>query len=138
MNADISLVERVLLSCIKEKPCIFMDTDKLFLNLEHYLIGYNSAMYYLGIKNEHSIIPDAFGEYIAEKYECPYTATLFSIIRDHSSDEEASFDLFFDLLDEYLLSNGYYALPKCTSITRSIQLLESFREQAQSPKSSDE
>ncbi len=137
MNADISDVERILLSCIKARPCFFINDDRLLSNLEHYLNGYNSALYILGLQETHKIYPDGFGQYIASKYKVPYTVTLFSIIRDHSNNEKQAFDLFFELLDEYLLNNGYEVIPVCTSITSSWEQIDTFRRQNLAEKNSE-
>lgn len=124
MKTDITVGERKLLSSIKTMPGMYIGSKKLTY-LEHFIHGYNSAMFFLGIKDQHNIMPDGFQEYIVEKYNISvYTPkNYFSIISENTPDDEQAFDVFFQLLDEYLESIGYEVIHEWDSKKDSINQL---------------
>lgn len=123
MKSDIMLGERMLLSYIKCIPGVHMGSKSL-VYLEHYIHGYDNAMFFHGIKQQ-SIIPAGMQEFIEKKYGIfnQTSKNYFGIIIDHSIDEKQAFDTFFELLDEYLLSIHYEPLPLWDNTDESKKLL---------------
>ena len=111
MASDISIGERKLLSYIRNRAGFHMGTKNL-VYLEHYIHGYDMALYFHGIKKS-SIIPEGMQEYVEKKYGFldRTAANYFSIIIKNSTDEKEAFDNFFDLLDDYLTSIQCEQLP---------------------------
>ncbi len=124
-NDDITFGERKLLSSIKALPGIYIGSKNLS-NLEHFIHGYDTAMLFLGINDKHVIIPEGMQEYVESKYNVSHytTKSYFSIMAENSDDEEQAFELFFDVLDEYLLSIDREVLPAWNDAKDSIKQIK--------------
>lgn len=111
-NRNITSDERILLSSLKRRPGMYLGTTTL-TNFITWLFGYEEALKITGLYSERIILPDGFQDYAAMKY-LGYTKTAMgwsSLILEKEPDEKKAFFVFFELLDEYLVSLGYEPIP---------------------------
>ena len=111
-NRNITSDERMLLSSLKSRPGMYLGTTTL-TNFITWLFGYEEALKMTGLYSEREILSDGFQDYTAMKY-LGYTKTAMgwsSLILEKEPDEKRAFDLFWELLDEYLVSHGYEPIP---------------------------
>lgn len=106
---DITKDERMLLSSMKRCPGLYLGTTTL-KNFITWIFGYEEALRITGLYSEREILPDGIVDYVALKYtgstEIPSSGWT-SIILEKEPDEKKAFFVFFELLDEYLISLGY-------------------------------
>lgn len=112
---DLLKGERAFLSAIKNRPGMFLKETSL-RNFELYSQGYETAMR-LAAHNEHRFSPEGFIEYSAEKYKDRIQGSynVFGFISLIEPDDKKAFYLYFELLDEYLVSLGYEPIPEWVS-----------------------
>ncbi|MDE7289678.1 MAG: hypothetical protein K2N71_09305 [Oscillospiraceae bacterium] len=111
-NRNITNDERMLLSSLKRRPGMYLGTTAL-TNFLIWIFGYKEALKITGLYSERVILPDGFQDYTAMKY-LGYTKTAMgwaSLILEKEPDEKKAFDVFWELLDEYLVSQGYEPIP---------------------------
>lgn len=114
---DITKDERMLLSGLKRRPGLYLGKTTL-TGFVGFVLGYKNALMTTKLYSERVILPDGLNDYAAMKY-LGHTRTAlncFHIILEKETDEEKAFDLFWKLLDEYLISLGYEPIPDCDSI----------------------
>lgn len=114
---DITKDERMFLSGLKRRPGLYIGKTTLtgFVGFVH---GYKAALMMAKLYSELVILPDGLNDYAAMKY-LGHTETSkgwFTLILENEPDEEKAFDVFWKLLDEYLISLGYEPIPDCDSI----------------------
>ena len=124
---DISPCERELLSSLKKRPGAYLGKVELsrFVHWEH---GYNCAIQHADL-SEHIILPDGFHEYAAMKYlgDTQTAKGWFRLILEAEPDEEKACWIFFEMLDEYLVSLGYEPIPDFEKIKDNIKYLKYWR-----------
>lgn len=103
---DISREERNFLSLLRARPGMYLATNS-FQRLISFLDGYRAALYTLGLGGDHCILPGFFHDFVRTKYGIHDSRGYLSIIPMHEPDDEKALWLFFDLLDEYLTTNGF-------------------------------
>ncbi len=105
---DIDKTERELLSNIKQRPALYIGTTSLEY-LQHFLYGYNSAVLLRCSGEKHFILPDNFNEFVANKLLGHNDTVLnyCTLINNIESDKTKAFELFFKLLDECLIAQGF-------------------------------
>lgn len=111
-NRNITSDERILLSSLKRRPGMYLGKTAL-TNFAIWTFGYEEALKITGLYSERVILPDGFQDYAAMKY-LGYTKTPMgwsSLILEKEPDEKKAFDVFWELLDEYLVSQGYEPIP---------------------------
>lgn len=111
-NFDITRDERMLLSSLKRRPGMYLGKASLtaFVN---WVDGYKSALMTTKLYSERVILPDGLHDYASIKY-LGHTATVkgwFSIILEKEPNEKKALEIFWELLDEYLVSLGYEPIP---------------------------
>lgn len=114
---DITKDERMLLSGLKRRPGLYIGKTTLtgFVGFVH---GYKNALMMTKLYSERVILPDGLNDYAAMKY-LGHTETSkgwFTLILENEPDEKKAFDLFWEVLDEYLVSLGYAPIPDCDII----------------------
>ncbi|MCM1540144.1 MAG: hypothetical protein NC121_02665 [Blautia sp.] len=102
---DISGVERDLLNRLRARPGMYLAANS-FQRLTNFLDGYRAALYAHGLSNDHCILPGRFHDFVQTKYGM-HDARGYYIISMYEPDDEKALWLFFDLLDEYLATNGF-------------------------------
>lgn len=111
-NRNITNDERILLSSLKRRPGMYLGITTL-TNFTIWIFSYKEALKITGLYSERVILPDGFQDYTAMKY-LGYTETAMgwaSLILEKEPDEKKAFFVFFELLDEYLVSHGYEPIP---------------------------
>lgn len=111
-NRNITKDERMLLSSLKRRPGMYLGKTTL-TDFFIWIFAYKEALKNTGLYSERVILPDGFQEYTAMKY-LGYTQTAMgwsSLILEKESDEKKAFDMFWKLLDEYLVSFAYEPIP---------------------------
>ena len=114
---DITEYERMHLAAIKKRPGLYLGKTSL-TNFVNYSGGYAVAMGITNNRSEHRILPDGLNDYAAMKY-LGHTETSygwFSLILQREPDEEKAFYIFFEMLDEYLVSLGFEPIPEWEDI----------------------
>ncbi|MCH5348585.1 MAG: hypothetical protein J1E40_04615 [Oscillospiraceae bacterium] len=114
---DITEYERWLLASLKKRPGMYLGKTSL-TNFVNWSNGYGIAMSITNNDPEHNILPDGLHDYAAMKY-LGHTETSygwFSLILQKEPDEEKAFYIFFEMLDEYLVSLGYEPIPEWEDI----------------------
>ena len=109
---DITEFERMFLASIKRRPGMYLGKTSL-TNFANFSDGYAVAMGITNNRSEHMILPGGLNDYAAMKY-LGHTKTAygwFSLILKKEPDEEKAFYIFFEMLDEYLVSLGYEPIP---------------------------
>ena len=114
---DITRDERMLLSSLKKRPGMYLGKTSLtgFVN---WFYGYRTALKMTKLYSERIIIPDGLLEYAAIKY-LGHTKTSkgwFTLILEKEPDEKKALEIFWELLDEYLVSLGYEPIPEWEDI----------------------
>lgn len=109
---DITPDERKLLSNLKKRPGMYLGKAELsrFVN---WSMGYDIAMYITKQNKEHNILPGGLHEYAAMKY-LGHTETAegwFTLILQNEPNEQKALQIFFNMLDKYLISLGYEPIP---------------------------
>lgn len=108
---DITPTERNILSQLRWRPALFLGIKSL-RNFEHMTNGYAYAMNITGEGRNHIILPDGLNEYTARCLNVSQNVqNAFSLIAQREPDDEKALDLFFDILDSYLLFLGYAPIP---------------------------
>ncbi|MBD5140418.1 MAG: hypothetical protein HDT25_03245, partial [Ruminococcus sp.] len=118
---DITKDERMLLSRLKNRPGAFLGRIELtrFLN---WVNGYEIALGMTKLYSERVLLPD-LNDYAAMKY-LGHTRTAlncFHLILEKEPNETKALDIFWELLDEYLVGLGYEPIPDWNSIWNSIK-----------------
>lgn len=103
---DISGEERDFLSRLRARPGMYLAANS-FQRLISFLDGYRGALYTLGLSDDHCILPWMFHDFVQTKYGIHDSRGYSSIIPMYEPDDEKALWLFFDLLDEYLTTNGF-------------------------------
>ncbi len=103
---DISGEERDFLRRLRARPGMYLAANS-FQRLISFLDGYRGALYTLGLDDDHCILPWIFHDFVQTKYGIHDSRGYSSIIPMHEPDDEKALWLFFDLLDEYLTTNGF-------------------------------
>lgn len=103
---DISGEERDFLSRVRARPGMYLATNS-FQRLIFYLHGYSKALYTHGLGDDHCILPRRFHDFVETKYGIHDSRGYLFIIPMYEPDDEKALWLFFDLLDEYLTTNGF-------------------------------
>lgn len=95
--------ELAILAKIRYKPLLYLgekNLQKLFIFLDGFLACEQ-------LNNPEYISPlICFNDFVAYKYH-NNRDSLYSVIRQQTQSEDMAFDLFFDILDEYLLLEPY-------------------------------
>ncbi len=109
---DITKDERMLLSGLKRRPGLYIGKTTLtgFVGFVH---GYKNALMMTKLYSERVILPDGLNDYAAMKYlgHAKTSKGWFTLILENEPDEKKAFDVFWELLDEYLVSLGYEPIP---------------------------
>ena len=101
---DITPYERKILSRLKWHPSLFLCTPSL-RNFEHMTSGYHFAMKTVAEDGNHNILPDGLNEFTAGYFGRGLSShNCFSMISLYEPDDEKALDLFFIILDAYLVS----------------------------------
>ncbi len=126
--SDISPCERELLSHLKGRPGAYLGRVELS-RFVHWSHGYDSAIQLVDLSEQHILLPDGLQEFAALKYlgETQTAKGWFTLILEAVSDEEKAFWIFFEMLDEYLISLGYEPIPDWKEIKDNIQYLNCWR-----------
>lgn len=109
---DITKDERMFLSGLKRRPGMYLGKTTL-TGLAGFVHGYKAAMMMTKPYSERVILPDGLNGYAAMKY-IGHTRTVlncFSLILEKEPDEKRAFYVFWNLLDEYLVTLGYEPIP---------------------------
>lgn len=119
--SDISPCERELLSHLKKRPGAYLGRVELS-RFVHWVHGYDCAVSAANL-SEHNILPEGLQEFVAMKYlgETQTAKGWFELIFETEPDEEKALKLFFDLLDEYLVSLGYAPIPDWDDIKDNLK-----------------
>ncbi len=108
---DITPPERSILSQLRWRPALYLGVKSL-RNFEHMTNGYEFAMNIAKESVNHIILPDMLNEYTAKYLNVPQDVrNAFGLIAEREPDDEKALDLFFDILDSYLLFLGYAPIP---------------------------
>ena len=102
---DISGKEREFLSRVRARPGMYLGANS-FQKLISVLDVYREALYTLELDDEHCILPRIFHDFVQTKYGIHDSRGYF-IIPMYEPDDGKALWLFFDLLDEYLTTNGF-------------------------------
>ena len=117
---DITPKERELLSFIRAYPGMPLGKGAGMAEFEALVFGYTTAISNAGAKDSLVFLPDGLNDYISKKLLGAKMAKqpigLFNAIRTQEKDEQKALTLFFELLDEYLVSLEYEPLPKYKSL----------------------
>lgn len=120
--SDISPCERELLSILKKRPGMYLGRTELsrFVLWSH---GYINAMQLADLSEQHNLLPDGLQEFVAMKYlgKTQTAKGWFTLIRETEPDEEKAFWIFFEMLDEYLLSLDYEPIPVWDNIKDNLK-----------------
>ena len=103
---DISGEERDFLRWLRVRPGMYLMANS-FQRLSSFLDGYRAALITLGLNHDHCILPRSFHDFVQTKYGIHDSRGYSFIIPMHEPDDEKALWLFFDLLDEYLTTNGF-------------------------------
>lgn len=127
-NRNITKDERILLSSLKRRPGMYLGTTTLtkFIN---WIFGYDEALNITGLYSERVILPDGFQDYTAMKY-LGYTETAmgwFSLILKKEPNEKKALEIFWELLDEYLVSFGYEPIPPFEDIEDELKKQRNYK-----------
>lgn len=108
---DITPHERKMLSQIKWKPGLCLGEVSL-RNFEQMTNGYAYAMQVVGASEKHIILPDGLNEFTASYLNQEQsTYNCFGLIMKREPDDAKALNLFFEILDFYLISLGYSPIP---------------------------
>lgn len=103
---DISGEEREFLKWLRARPGMYLATNS-FQRLVSFLNGYRAALNTLGLGDDHCILPWGFHDFVQTKYGIHDSRGYSFVISMHEPDDGKALWLFFDLLDEYLTTNGF-------------------------------
>lgn len=119
--SDISSCERELLAHLKGRPGAYLGKTELS-RFVHWVHGYDCAVSAANL-SEHYILPDGLQEFAAMKYlgKTQTAKGWFTLISETEPDEEKAFWLFFEMLDEYLLSLDYEPIPVWDNIKDNLK-----------------
>lgn len=119
--SDISPCERELLSHLKGRPGAYLGRVELS-RFVHWVHGYDCAVSAANL-SEHNILPEGLQEFVAMKYlgETQTAKGWFTLILETEHDEEKAFWIFFEMLDEYLLSLDYEPIPVWDNIKDNLK-----------------
>ena len=90
-----------VLEDIKNKPSLYIGTKSL-IRLKHFLDGIFYTLCYLNGQKECPNFLEGFQEWIQIRFDITSTQHWSDIINFHSSNDVNAFDLFFELLNEFL------------------------------------
>ena len=79
-----------------------------------FITTYSMAMQIAEKSDEHNILPKGFNDYVAMKY-LGYTSTPLGwhqLILEKEPDDKKALQIFFELLNEYLVNLGYEKIPE--------------------------
>lgn len=110
---DITQEERDFLLHFRARPGMYIGNNSIN-SAYTFLLGYKMALFNTKQTNK-LIIPNEFTEYTALKYGKPSPMGWCRIILEQVNDEEKALWLFFDLLDEFLLVNGFQIIGETPS-----------------------
>lgn len=83
--------------------------------LQHFFNGYECAIRTHPNEEKHHILPDDFNEFVAIKL-LGHNKTVLnycSLIYETESDEDKAVNMFFELLNECLISQGFEPISDC-------------------------
>lgn len=118
---DIAPLERKILSCIKNRPGLYLGSCDL-MALGHFMDAFELAAVAFD-KTSHIMTPPGINEFTASYYNDSSSRDCFSMITCHEPDKETAFSKFFELLDCYLVRLGYEPLPEVSQDTNVHNLL---------------
>lgn len=93
-----------LLFNIKERPIAFLGKKSLE-RLEFSLAGYIYGVYECE-GTSLNVFQNRFNDFVAKKYQITSSHNWGSIIRFYHCGEEEAFDMFYELLDEFIDAQG--------------------------------
>ena len=112
---DITPKERELLSFIRSCPGLALGKGADLAGMEALVFGYTAALRNADANDSNVLVPDGLNDYLTKKYlgksALKQPIGLFNVIRMQEKDERKALALFFELLDEYLVSLGFEPLP---------------------------
>lgn len=109
---DISPKERRLLSAIRKRPAMYVGEFSLD-KLGWFFIAYKLALLNHDLDKECCIIPEEFDDFVLRKYGLyPSNMGYFTAILQNIPDGKEAIEVFFDLLDEFLETNGFEKIHK--------------------------
>lgn len=111
---NISKTERMLLSRIRKRPGMYIGTLSLEFLL-HFLHGYECAVGVHSDATAHHILPDNFNDFVAKRLfgHSDTVLNYCSLIYKTENNEEKALSLFFNLIDECLISQGFEPISDC-------------------------
>lgn len=86
---------------IKKKPGLYIGTKSL-ISLTYFLDGIFYTLHYLNGQKEYPNFLEGFQEWIQIRFDITSTQHWSNIINFYSSNDVNAFDLFFELLNEFL------------------------------------
>ncbi|MDE7423192.1 MAG: hypothetical protein K2N51_05810 [Lachnospiraceae bacterium] len=109
---DIPPKERRLLSVIRKRSPMFVGEFSLD-KIECFLRGYKRALLDHDLDKEFCIIPEEFDDFVLRKYGLyPSSMGWCMAILQNIPDGKEAIEVFFDLLDEFLETNGFEKIHK--------------------------
>lgn len=103
---DITPKERITLNHICSRPPMYIGEYSLS-KLASFLDGYRMALLNHDPDNQYCILPRKFHEFVTEKYGLPAPMGYCNAILENVPDGKEAIETFFELLDEFLESNGF-------------------------------
>ncbi len=104
-----------MLSFVRSCPGLALGKGADLAGMEALVFGYTTALRNADAHDSHVLLPDGLNGYITEKYlgksGLKQPIGLFNVIRIREKDEHKALVLFFELLDEYLVTLGFEPLP---------------------------
>lgn len=113
---DYTPEERDFLTRLWKRPGLYLGTDGILSDFVQYENGWKSAVIYQG-KHVRKLIPDGFQEFVEVRYRGKEGGAMgwYSLILEKEPDERRAFQIFWELLNEYLVSCGYEPIPEDTT-----------------------
>ena len=111
---DINIVERKLLANIKRRPGMYIGKMSLEF-LQNFFNGYNCAAKLHFNDEKHHILAEGFNDFVAVKL-LGHNKTVLnycSLIYETEGDEDKAVNMFFELLNECLISQGFEPISDC-------------------------
>lgn len=112
---DYTPEEREFLTIFRKRPGMYLGTDGILSDFVHFMHGWQAAGYFSS--QDIKLIPDGFQEFVAMRYLGKEMTPMgwYSLILEKEPDERRAFQIFWELLDKYLVSLGYEPIPEDTT-----------------------